>query len=126
MLGNRLKSVREENKYTQEQIAKYLGVNQNTISSWENNRTQPKLRHINALCSLYGCTSEHLTGVKAHDSGDLTLDEIVKSISTMTIEEITVVEQICKIVKEKELIRIATETPNPPARGAEGSSGIEV
>ena len=105
MLGNRLKSIREEKGYTQEQIAQFLGVNQNTISSWENNRTQPKLRQINMLCGLYDCTTERITGVKSHDSGDLTLDEIAKSIAKMTEEQITLIEQVCKIAKEKEQMR---------------------
>lgn len=91
MLAQRLKQVREENNFSQSEIAKKLGKNQNTISSWETGRTQPKLGDLHALCGIYGCTYEYLTGTRQHDSKDISLDDILVKMNDFDVMDLQVI-----------------------------------
>ena len=102
MIGKRLKQVREENGYSQVEIAKKLGKNQNTISSWETGRTQPKLKELHALCDLYNCTYEYLTGTKQHDSKDVTLDDILTKLWDFDISELKEISHHIEMIIEKQ------------------------
>ncbi|MBP5443634.1 MAG: helix-turn-helix transcriptional regulator [Treponema sp.] len=90
MIGNRLRQVREEHGLSQQELADKLGKSQNTISSWEKDRTFPKLKNLNQLCDLYGCTYEYLTGTKQHDVKDITMDDILIKIMDFNIVELQI------------------------------------
>ena len=49
MKGKRLVKLRKDNNLTQEQLAEKLNVSASTISSWENNKTEPSKEDIAAL-----------------------------------------------------------------------------
>jgi transcriptional regulator with XRE-family HTH domain len=111
MLGQKLKQVREENGFSQADIAKKLGKNQNTISSWEVGRTQPKLKDLHTLCGIYGCTYEYLTGTKQHDSKDVTYDDIVSKLWDFDIDRLHDLKHHIDMVihNQEEIIRIEME-----------------
>lgn len=52
-LGYKLKTLRMENKYTQEELAQKLFVTRQTISKWENEKTIPDIKTLNQICSFY-------------------------------------------------------------------------
>lgn len=52
--GERLRTVRLEAGKTQDQVAKYLHVTRQTISSWENGRTQPNFTMLQQLAEAIG------------------------------------------------------------------------
>lgn len=58
----RLKELRKENKLTQAQLAKYLGVEQDMLTELEDGRKSLTVSLINKLCSLFGCTEAYLLG----------------------------------------------------------------
>ena len=45
---------------TQEQVAKLLNVNQNTISNWENGIAKPKTKDLQRIAKLYGVSISEL------------------------------------------------------------------
>lgn len=67
-IGEKIKSKRNETKYTQEDLANLLHVSRSTISSWEVGRTYPDLDMV----------------VKISDLLDITLDELLKEDKVMT------------------------------------------
>ncbi|MGO2964171.1 MAG: helix-turn-helix transcriptional regulator [Carnobacterium maltaromaticum] len=71
-LSERLKEERKKRDYTQEDVAKILGVSRTTVSSWEVGRTYPDLETLVALSDLY----------------ELTLDELVKE-DTKLVETVS-------------------------------------
>lgn len=90
-MNDRLRTIRIEKGFTQEELANKMNVSQKTISSWETGRTSPKFEESRRLCELYGCTLEYLTGTKQHDSNDITLDDIMfklKSFDEQTLLKI--------------------------------------
>ena len=118
MLGKRLKQVREENGFSQNEIAERLGKNQNTISSWETGRTQPKLKELHSLCNLYGCTYEYLTGTKQHNSQDVTYDDIISKLWDFNLDELYEMKHHIDLIinKQQQIIEMENEKNNLQAR----------
>ena len=58
----RLKELRKSCKLTQEQMAKYLDVDQTLITKFENGTRAMSVTMIDQICSLFGCTEEYLLG----------------------------------------------------------------
>ena len=59
-VGYRLKKLRNENNFTQKQIADYLGFKQTQIAKLENNDRTLKSSSLNKLCELYNCPPEYI------------------------------------------------------------------
>lgn len=58
--GNKIKQLRKEAGFTQESLGKKLGVVKQTISSWENNISEPNSETLSALSELFGVSIAQL------------------------------------------------------------------
>jgi len=114
-MNDRLRIIRNEHGYTQEELASKMNVSQKTISSWETGRTSPKFEESRRLCELYGCTLEYLTGTKQHDSNDITIDDIMFKMKSFDVETLKKISDYAdflieerykykKIMEEKEYL----------------------
>lgn len=114
-MNDRLRIVRNEHGYTQEELADKMNVSQKTISSWETGRTSPKFEESRRLCELYGCTLEYLTGTKQHDSNDITIDDVMFKMKSFDVETLKKISDYAdflieerykykKIMEEKEYL----------------------
>jgi len=56
-IGSRFKAIREQCKYTQKQIADYLGVDQSYISKFEKGERSISINVLEKACALFGCDS---------------------------------------------------------------------
>ena len=54
MLGDNIKKHRKENNISQEELAEKIGVSRQSISLWENGKSNPSLDTINELASILG------------------------------------------------------------------------
>lgn len=59
-VGERIKKLRNENNFTQKQVADYLGFKQTQIAKLESNARTLKSSSLNKLCELYDCTPEYI------------------------------------------------------------------
>lgn len=111
MIGAKLKALREQNGLSQKELASKLGKSQETISSWENDRTYPKMAQLKELCNLYGCTYETLTGIKQHDAQDITFDDVLIRVSTFDLSELGRLKDHVEVLirQQEDLIRIERE-----------------
>ena len=64
-----IKRLRGERGLTQEQLAEQLCVTRQTVSSWENNRTQPDIDMLTALSDALGADVEELIYGKRRSVG---------------------------------------------------------
>lgn len=64
MLGKQLKLLREQNGYSQNQIAEYLGTTRQTISNWENDKTIIDSHSLIRLADFYQISLDELCGRK--------------------------------------------------------------
>lgn len=53
-IGERIKEVRKQKGYTQQKFADALGLKQNTIATYEMNKTAPSERTITDICQKFG------------------------------------------------------------------------
>ena len=59
----RIKDLREDNDYTQQQIAEYLHIRQNTYSQYETGHRQIPLEALVSLAILYNTSTDYLLGI---------------------------------------------------------------
>ena len=68
MLGNKIRELRKEAKYTQEELAqllrsKYgLGTDRAMISKWETGFQEPQIHTLKCIANLFGVTVDELNG----------------------------------------------------------------
>ena len=68
-ISKNIKRLRGERGLTQEQLAEQLCVTRQTVSSWENNRTQPDIDMLTALSDALGADVEELIYGKRRSVG---------------------------------------------------------
>lgn len=59
----RLKSLREDNDYTQEEIAKILNCKQNTYQQYESEKRQIPIEALKKLALFYNTSIDYLVGL---------------------------------------------------------------
>lgn len=59
----RIKDLREDNDLTQEQVATYLHIKQNTYSQYETGKRQIPLNALISLAKLYKTTVDYILGI---------------------------------------------------------------
>ncbi len=59
----RLKKLRIENGYTQEQIAFILHTRQEQYSKYESGKRELPIKHLIALCCLYRVSADYVLGI---------------------------------------------------------------
>ena len=62
LMHERLKELREENNYSQKQVADYLEIDQSYISKIEKGKRNLNEISFDKLCLLYNCSSDYLLG----------------------------------------------------------------
>ena len=64
IIAKRLLELRCEYNLTQTQLAKNLGVSQDTISLWERNRSNPDAEMLIKLAKFYNTSSDYILGLE--------------------------------------------------------------
>ena len=59
----RLRDLREDNDYTQSQIAEVLNCRQNTYHQYENEKRQIPIELLKKLALLYGTSIDYIVGL---------------------------------------------------------------
>ena len=60
----KLKDLRDENNFTQSQIAEYLNIKQNTYSQYENEKRQLPIDVLIKLSKFYKVTTDYILGLE--------------------------------------------------------------
>ncbi|AGT33517.1 XRE family transcriptional regulator [Geobacillus genomosp. 3] len=61
-LGEMLKTLRKQQRWTQEQLADKLNVSRSQISKWENGSLLPDIQSLKKLCHLFNVSADVLIG----------------------------------------------------------------
>ena len=61
----RIRDLREDNDYTQEYVAQYLGTSQTMYARYERGANELPIHHLISLCRLYHVTSDYILGLSA-------------------------------------------------------------
>ncbi len=58
-----IKDLREDNDYTQEYVATYLGTSQTMYARYERGANELPIRHLVRLSKLYGVSTDYILGL---------------------------------------------------------------
>lgn len=86
-LGQKLKFLRERNGKNQEEVCKYLNIEQSTLANYENDRRIPKIDILGKLSTFYDIPTDFLLGIGIFSSWDELLkqkDSIISHISIIS------------------------------------------
>ena len=79
IIGERIRTLREKENLTQQQLAKKLHRNRETINQWENHSRDLKSEDIKALAEFFKTSADYLLGITHTPENDVTLKEISKT-----------------------------------------------
>ncbi len=85
ILGYRLRELRKENKMSQEDLGKLLGITKVSVSGYENGTRIPSLEILNGILDVFQVSADYLLGrelnVVCEDNNNVTI-----ALSTSDIE----------------------------------------
>ena len=82
-LMERLKTIREERKLRQTDIANILGINRSTYTSYEIERDTIPINHLNNLCNYFNISIDYAMGlnkIKQYKNNKLNIDRDLECI----------------------------------------------
>lgn len=89
--GNRLRTLRLKNNFTQEQLARKLGLTKSVISAYENDLRQPSYDVLIHIAEIFNVTTDYLFGLNKKHELDL---------SGLSHNEIDALSNLIKAIKE--------------------------
>ena len=104
IIGDNLKTIRQQVGLSQENISEYLGVKREMISYFENNQRDMSIEQIEKLADLFGVEEEYFL-----DTNQSTIESDLafafRSSSAMSPNSLKKVALFKKIVKNYELMQ---------------------
>ncbi|NNU83841.1 XRE family transcriptional regulator [Geobacillus sp. BMUD] len=76
-LGETLKQLRKQRRWTQEELAEQLNVSRSQISKWENGSLLPDVQSLEKLCQLFDVSADFLLG------GETRQRELLREVTDM-------------------------------------------
>lgn len=62
IINKRIRQLREEQRWTQSELARKIGVAHTTVHYWEKGTKAPEIPKIARLCDLFGVSVDYLYG----------------------------------------------------------------
>ena len=62
MVGTNIKKMREEQSFSIQEVANYLGVRRETVWHWETGKAKPKPKYVRELAKLFKVSPKQLNG----------------------------------------------------------------
>lgn len=59
---NKIREYRKQRKWTQDELAKRIGVERSAVAKWESGKSQPQAARFVALAEVFGCSVDELLG----------------------------------------------------------------
>lgn len=59
-----MRDLREDNDFTQQEVAKILGTSQTMYARYERGANELPIHHLIKLCQLYNVSSDYILGLK--------------------------------------------------------------
>ena len=85
-IGDNIKKWREHRNLKQSELAEMLGVSDKTVSSWEINRTEPKMGMVEKISSALHCKKTDIIGIDDVSDEPYYLNEETREIAQEVFE----------------------------------------
>ena len=100
MLSDRIRALRKEHGFSQEQMARKLHLTQGAISQWENGLTVPAADQLMALADVFGITVDELLGREQQETPPPPArDDVAALMADLTPDEQAQVRQYAEFLK---------------------------
>lgn len=99
--GKRLKTIRKQCGYTQEELAEMLYISVDTLSRCENGKSNFMHEHITRLCQILNISADYLFfGLKKEliPEKSAQIDEIVNTLNNCSPFDLTRINEMLKIL----------------------------
>ena len=87
-IQNRLISLRKENGFNQTEIADKLGTRQNIYGRYEIGENELPVRHLIALCKLYGVSADYILGLSDSHKPKEKPELVITDINSLQLKKI--------------------------------------
>lgn len=127
-LGDRLKELRKKRKYSQEDLAKIIGINRGTYGQYEIGRRNPDYETLKKLAEFYGVTTDYLLGLEKKEKEDsIDIKEALKNKRAtwggqeLTPEQREILTEFFAIIRDrvKEGRKVSEEKKDDETKSAE-------
>lgn len=71
-IGDRLRDIRKDNKFTQAELGELIGTTRATVNSWEMGIALPSTVYLIRLAKLYRVSTDYLLGLETSELVDIT------------------------------------------------------
>ena len=92
MIAEKIKILREQNKWTQTQLSKKLGITRSAVNGWEMGISIPSTQYIVELAQIFKVSTDFLLGVNTTCS---------INVAGLTDEDIAAVNNLVKHLRSK-------------------------
>ncbi len=93
MVADRIKSLREQNGFTQSELAKKLGITRSSVNAWEMGISVPSTQYVVELASIFKVSTDFLLGVKS---------TATVSVEGLSEKDVQLVNAVIAHLREKE------------------------
>lgn len=92
MTSDIIKSLREQNKYTQSELAKILGITRSSVNAWEMGISVPSTQYVVELANIFKVSTDFILGVKS---------TATINVDGLNDEDIELVQRIIEHLRKK-------------------------
>lgn len=64
MVSDKIRYLREQNRFTQAELAKKLGITRSSVNAWEMGISAPSTQYVVELAGIFKVSTDYLLGVK--------------------------------------------------------------
>lgn len=109
--ADNLIKMRKQRGWTQIDLGIKADINPKTLSSYENGRTEPSLGEVVKLCKVFDCSISTLTGTKDRELGDISLEDIMFKLPSLSKDELLRMEDHIKMLinRHDDIVRMEIE-----------------
>ncbi|SEJ59839.1 Transcriptional regulator, contains XRE-family HTH domain [Propionispira arboris] len=112
LFGQKLKKLREDNNYTQEDVGAWFNMGKSTVSQWENGRI-PHATILTTLAAKLGVTIDYLLGcdVAPISNSNISAEdlELLQKIKNLPADRREIVDTVIKVSDTSVIKKAASE-----------------
>ena len=101
-LGQRIRTIRENNKLTQETLAEMTDLSNNYISNIERNESIPSLQTLVKICSVLRVTPDYVLLDSIYTAKEYLKDDIAKKLMKCSDKNVRLVEKFISLLLEEQ------------------------
>ena len=93
MVADKIKALREQNGFTQSDLAKKLGITRSSVNAWEMGISVPSTQYVVELANIFKVSTDFLLGVKS---------TATVNVAGLSEKDVQLVNAIIAHLREKE------------------------